>query len=58
MNMHILCLGFNCTSSPIQLRERLIFDEEQIRAVIARRSRRYHHSSLADTKIFPFFLMQ
>src|ERR1044071_3573566 len=34
--MHILSLGLNHTSAPIQLRERLAFDEEQIRASLAR----------------------
>lgn len=34
--MHILCLGLNHTTTPIQLRERLALDEEGIRAALAR----------------------
>lgn len=34
--MHILSLGLNHTSAPVQLRERLAFSEEQIRAALAR----------------------
>jgi glutamyl-tRNA reductase len=34
--MHIISLGLNHTSAPIQLRERLAFDEEQIRAALSR----------------------
>ena len=36
--MHILSLGLNHSSSPIHLRERLIFNEEQVRASLARLS--------------------
>lgn len=34
--MHILALGLNHTSAPVQLRERLNFSEDQIRASLAR----------------------
>ena len=34
--MHILALGLNHTSAPVQLRERLNFNEDQIRASLAR----------------------
>jgi glutamyl-tRNA reductase len=34
--MHILSIGLNHTSAPVQLRERLAFDEEQIRAALSR----------------------
>ena len=34
--MHILLLGLNHTSAPVHLRERLAFNEEQIRASLAR----------------------
>ena len=36
--MHILSLGLNHTTTPIHLRERLAFSEEQIRAAVARLS--------------------
>jgi glutamyl-tRNA reductase len=36
--MHILSLGLNHTTAPIQVREQLAFDEEQIRASLARLS--------------------
>jgi glutamyl-tRNA reductase len=34
--MHILCLGLNHISTPVHLRERLAFNEEQIRASLSR----------------------
>jgi glutamyl-tRNA reductase len=34
--MHILALGLNHTSAPVQLRERLNFSEDQVRASLAR----------------------
>lgn len=34
--MHITCLGLNHTTSPIHLRETLLFDEDQVRAALAR----------------------
>lgn len=34
--MHILALGINHTSAPVQLRERLHFSEDQVRASLAR----------------------
>lgn len=46
--MHIISLGLNHTSAPIQLRERLAFDEEQIRAALARLACGQIGSSLAE----------
>jgi glutamyl-tRNA reductase len=34
--MHIIALGLNHTTAPIQLRERLVYSEDQIRASLAR----------------------
>ncbi len=34
--MHILCLGLNHTTTPISLRERLVFNEDAVRAALAR----------------------
>ncbi len=34
--MHILCLGLNHTTAPVNLRERLAFSEEKARAALAR----------------------
>lgn len=34
--MHIISVGLNHTSAPVPLRERLVFDEEQIRAFLSR----------------------
>lgn len=34
--MHILCLGLNHQTAPIDLRERLVFSEEAIRALLSR----------------------
>ena len=34
--MHILSIGLNHTSAPVHLRERLAFNEEQIRASLSR----------------------
>lgn len=36
--MHILCIGLNHTTAPVSLRERLAFDEENLRATLARLS--------------------
>ena len=36
--MHILCLGINHTTAPIDFREKLAFDEESIRSTLARLS--------------------
>ena len=36
--MHILCLGINHTTAPVQLRERIAFNEEQVRASLSRLS--------------------
>ncbi len=46
--MHILSIGLNHTSAPIHLRERLAFDEEQIRASLARLACGQIISSLAE----------
>src|SRR6266498_5435325 len=46
--MHIISLGLNHTSAPIHLRERLAFDEEQIRASLARFACGHVQSSLAE----------
>ncbi len=34
--MHILCLGINHTTAPLDLREKLVFDEEDLRSTLAR----------------------
>ncbi len=34
--MHILCLGINHTTTPVHMRERLVFNEDEIRASLAR----------------------
>ncbi|HSG41711.1 MAG TPA: glutamyl-tRNA reductase [Anaerolineales bacterium] len=36
--MHIIALGLNHTTAPVQLRERLVYSEDQIRASLARLS--------------------
>jgi glutamyl-tRNA reductase len=36
--MHILSIGLNHTTTPVHLRERLAFSEEQVRAALARQS--------------------
>ena len=46
--MHIISLGLNHTSAPIHLRERLAFDEEQIRASLARLACGQISSSLSE----------
>jgi glutamyl-tRNA reductase len=46
--MHILSLGLNHTSAPVQLRERLAFNEEQIRASLARLFCGHLQTSLAE----------
>ena len=46
--MHIISLGLNHTSAPIQLRERLAFDEEQIRAALSRFACGHIASSLSE----------
>jgi glutamyl-tRNA reductase len=46
--MHILSLGLNHTSAPLHLRERLAFDEEQVRASLARLACGQISSSLAE----------
>lgn len=49
--MHIHCLGLNHTSSSIHLRERLAFDEGQIRASLSRLACGHLASSLAEMVI-------
>lgn len=49
--MHILSLGLNHTSTPVHLRERLAFSEEQIRASLARLYCGHLQSSLAELSI-------
>src|SRR5512141_2133874 len=46
--MHIISIGLNHSSAPIHLRERLAFDEEQIRASLARLACGQIVSSLAE----------
>jgi glutamyl-tRNA reductase len=46
--MHILLLGLNHTSAPVHLRERLVFNEEQIRASLARLFCSPQSSSLSE----------
>src|SRR5215211_2729475 len=46
--MHILSLGLNHTSAPVYLRERLAFNEEQIRAALARLVCGHLQTSLAE----------
>jgi glutamyl-tRNA reductase len=46
--MHIISLGLNHTSAPVHLRERLAFDEEQIRASLSRFSCGHFDSPLAE----------
>src|SRR6266498_1006746 len=49
--MHILSIGLNHTSAPVHLRERLAFDEEQIRVSLSRLSCGHIASSLAEAVI-------
>jgi len=49
--MHILALGINHNSAPVQLRERLHFSEDQIRASLARLACGNIYSSLAEITI-------
>ncbi len=46
--MHILSLGLNHTSAPLCIRERLTFDEAQVRASLSRLSCGHVQSSLAE----------
>jgi glutamyl-tRNA reductase len=46
--MHILLLGLNHTTAPVHLRERLAFNEEQIRASLARLFCSHLPSSLSE----------
>jgi glutamyl-tRNA reductase len=46
--MHILSLGLNHTSSPVHLRERLAFNEDQIRASLSRLFCGHPTTSLAE----------
>jgi glutamyl-tRNA reductase len=49
--MHILVLGLNHTSAPVQLRERLSFSEDQIRASLARLTCGHISSPFSETII-------
>ena len=49
--MHIFSIGLSHTSAPVDLRERLAFSEEQIRASLARLSCGHVTSSLAEAII-------
>lgn len=49
--MHILSVGLNHTSAPVPLRERLAFDEDQIRASLSRKFSRQAKTSLAELVI-------
>jgi glutamyl-tRNA reductase len=46
--MHIISLGLNHTTASIQLRERLAFNEEQVRALLSRLACGHMASSLAE----------
>jgi glutamyl-tRNA reductase len=41
--MHILCLGINHTTAPVDLREKLAFDEESVRSTLAHLSSELQH---------------
>jgi glutamyl-tRNA reductase len=47
--MHILSIGLNHTTAPVELRERLAFSEEQVRAALARLGCA-HTNGTGDTK--------
>ena len=49
--MHILFIGLNHTSAPVSLRERLVFDEEQVRASLSRLACGHSLSSIAEMAI-------
>ena len=49
--MHILLLGLNHTSTPVHLREQLAFNEEQVRASLARLFCGHLQTSLAEVII-------
>ncbi len=49
--MHILSLGLSHTSSSVHLRERLVFDEEQVRAALARLACGHALTSLTEMVI-------
>ncbi len=46
--MHILALGLNHISSSVDLRERLVFDDDQVRAALSRISCGHAFSSLSE----------
>ncbi len=46
--MHILCLGLNHTTTPIQLREQLSLSEEGVRAALSRLACGQEHSPLRE----------
>lgn len=47
--MHILSIGLNHTTTPVHLRERIVFNEEQIRAVLSRLS--CDHTSRSEAEM-------
>jgi len=49
--MHIIAIGINHTTAPVQLRERLAYNEDQIRASLARLSCGRERSPLAEMVI-------
>jgi glutamyl-tRNA reductase len=49
--MHILSIGINHTSAPVSLRERLVFDEHQVRTALSRLSCGHELSSLGEMVI-------
>ena len=46
--MHIISIGLNHTSTPVHLRERLVFNEDQVRAALARLFCGHPQTSLAE----------
>ena len=49
--MHILSLGLSHTSASVHLRERLVFDEEQVRAALSRLACGHALASLTEMVI-------
>ena len=56
--MHILALGLNHTTTPVQLRESLAFDEEQIRAALSRFACGHIASSLSELIVISTWLVR
>ena len=51
MSMHILCLGINHIFAPLQLREKVGFDEDRIRAAFSRLLHRQDDAALQEMVI-------